>query len=119
MSEIDREHLEWYFNEITGIPLLTHPEDIQFGKEIAREKAKRTKTLGLLSREIEEASYIDDCPQLSQLTGRFVDLGKKLLPSERLLAEHNIKLAVSVANKFRGMGLDPEDLIQHANLGLL
>jgi RNA polymerase primary sigma factor len=39
--------------------------------------------------------------------------------AKRRLAEHNLRLVVSVAKRYRGLGLPFEELIQEGNLGLL
>lgn len=41
------------------------------------------------------------------------------LSARNELVEHNLKLVVSIAAKYRGNGLDMDDLIQSGNLGLL
>jgi RNA polymerase primary sigma factor len=55
--------------------------------------------------------------------GEEVDLSRRARAGEtearRKLIEKNLKLAVSVAKRYRGMGLPFEDLIQEGNIGLM
>ena len=52
-----------------------------------------------------------------------VELGRRTRAGDpearRRLIEKNLRLAVSVAKKYRGQGLPFEDLIQEGNIGLM
>ena len=64
---------------------------------------------------------IDNGDLLTQ--GEEVDLSRRAMAGEeearRRLIEKNLRLAVSVAKRYRGMGLPFEDLIQEGNIGLM
>lgn len=54
--------------------------------------------------------------QEKRLGGRMKDGDRE---AREELIEHNLRLPIEVAKKYRGMGLDFKDLIQEGNLGLL
>jgi RNA polymerase primary sigma factor len=84
-----------YLQDISRIPLLTREEERDLARQIADVRQK-------LLRE----------PHRDALQQQY----------ERLLcrlAEHNLRLVVSIAKRYRGRGLSFLDLIQEGNVGLL
>ena len=68
--------------------------------------------------------YLDCIGQGELLTHRNeIDLSRRVKSADKkarqMLIEKNLRLVVSVAKKYRGMGLPFEDLIQEGNIGLM
>lgn len=107
-----------YLHEIGRVPLLTHEEEIIFGKQVQtymallEQKEGLTETLGhepTLGEWAEAASLDED--KLSQT----VRQGER---AKRKMIEANLRLVVAIAKKYQKRNLEFLDLIQEGTLGL-
>ena len=101
--------LRMYFREIRRVPLLTAQEEVELAMamEAAREAEAR------LERDDREPSL---GPDRRSMLLRAVRRGER---AEQRLVESNLRLVVSIAKRYVGVGMPLLDLIQEGNLGLM
>jgi RNA polymerase primary sigma factor len=100
-----RDLVGLYFAEIGDVPLLTHDDEIRLAKYIERGN-EAAESLAGNSHARHEAD----------LLRRAQDLG---VEARGHLIQANTRLVVSIAKKYRGLGLPFPDLMQAGNLGLI
>jgi RNA polymerase nonessential primary-like sigma factor len=107
-----------YLREIGRVPLLTHEEEILYGKQVQRlallNEAKEGLMVGL-QRHPTVAEWADR----TDLT--IADLEKAIAEGERAkrrMVEANLRLVVSVAKKYQKRNVDLMDLIQEGSIGM-
>jgi RNA polymerase nonessential primary-like sigma factor len=107
-----------YLREIGRVPLLTHEQEIVFGKQVQQMVALRAIEAQLsesLDRQptVEEwaAAAETDVEQLQRL----VSGGEA---AKRKMVEANLRLVVSVAKKYIKRNIDLLDLIQEGTIGM-
>lgn len=107
-----------YLREIGRVPLLTHEEEIAYGKQV-----QRATTLYEIRENLSETlghpPTIEEWAQAAQLEP--AELNTAIAQGEiakRRMVEANLRLVVSVAKKYIKRNVDLLDLIQEGSIGM-
>ena len=118
-AQTDTDLVRIYLREIGRVPLLTHEQEVFYGKQVQRAialqlvKDSLTKQLGrepTLDEWAKASGILDD----TQLTKAIAN-GEN---AKRKMVEANLRLVVSIAKKYTKRNLELIDLIQEGTIGL-
>ncbi|WP_439648887.1 RNA polymerase sigma factor, RpoD/SigA family [Leptolyngbya ohadii] len=107
-----------YLHEIGRVPLLTHEQEIVYGKQVQQmmnlveAKEKLTKKLGYEPIDSEWAAH---CKISEEELRKTLRLGQR---AKQKMIEANLRLVVAIAKKYQKRNLEFLDLIQEGTLGL-
>jgi RNA polymerase nonessential primary-like sigma factor len=107
-----------YLHEIGRVPLLTHEQEIIYGKQVQQLMkllAMQEKLMRKLSRQPSSAEWAE-AAKLSE-----AELNKDLRAGQRAkqkMIEANLRLVVAIAKKYQKRNMEFLDLIQEGTLGL-
>jgi RNA polymerase nonessential primary-like sigma factor len=107
-----------YLKEIGRVPLLSHEQELIYGKQIQ-------KMMQFLEKKEELTHLLHREPSLKELAtalqieeselNKTLNLGKR---AKRKMIEANLRLVVAIAKKYQKRNMDFLDLIQEGSLGL-
>jgi RNA polymerase nonessential primary-like sigma factor len=107
-----------YLREIGRVPLLTHEQEILYGKQVQRLVALRA-VKNALSAELGDEPNLAQWAQACELEE--VELQQAIATADlakRKMVEANLRLVVSVAKKYIKRNIDLLDLIQEGTIGM-
>ena len=107
-----------YLHEIGRVPLLTHEQEIVYGKQVQKMMTLLTEKEELekqLDAELSLKEWAENV-QLSEIElNRIVKQGQR---AKQKMIEANLRLVVAIAKKYQKRNMEFLDLIQEGSLGL-
>jgi RNA polymerase nonessential primary-like sigma factor len=108
-----------YLHEIGRVPLLTHEQEIVYGKQVQQMmvllEAKDALAVELHPHEPTQKEWADRVQLSEAELNRIIGMGTR---SKRKMIEANLRLVVAIAKKYQKRNMEFLDLIQEGTLGL-
>jgi RNA polymerase nonessential primary-like sigma factor len=107
-----------YLHEIGRVPLLTHEQEIVYGKQVQQMMAlleTKEALVDKLQREPTQAEWADEAKVSEAELSLAMRQGQR---AKQKMIEANLRLVVAIAKKYQKRNLEFLDLIQEGTLGL-
>ncbi len=115
---ISADMVRTYLHEIGRVPLLTHEQEIVYGKQVQRMMSlveKKEELAKKLGKEPTLAEWATALEMTTDELNRAVSQGNR---AKRKMIEANLRLVVAIAKKYQKRNMEFLDLIQEGSLGL-
>lgn len=107
-----------YLHEIGRVPLLTHEQEIVFGKQVQHMMQlleAKDSLAEKLQREPSQKEWAEEVQLSEAELARVIKLGTR---AKHKMIEANLRLVVAIAKKYQKRNMEFLDLIQEGTLGL-
>ena len=124
INEIDKrkvntvDMVRTYLQEIGKVPLLSHEQEIVFGKQVQKMMSlysKKDRLAKKLDREPTLEEWADKVNKNPNELKKVIHQGKR---AKQKMIEANLRLVVAIAKKYQKRNMEFLDLIQEGSLGL-
>jgi len=107
-----------YLHEIGRVPLLTHEQEIIYGKQVQKMMPlieQRDRLAESLGREPSSLEWMNSVKLNTEEFNRILQFGSR---AKKKMIEANLRLVVAIAKKYQKRNMEFLDLIQEGSLGL-
>lgn len=107
-----------YLHEIGKVPLLSHEQEIVYGKQVQQMMAlleAKEKLAKQIDREPNQEEWAKLVDKSESVLKKEIDQGKR---AKSKMVEANLRLVVAIAKKYQKRNMEFLDLIQEGTLGL-
>ncbi|NJK39360.1 MAG: RNA polymerase sigma factor, RpoD/SigA family [Oscillatoriales cyanobacterium RM2_1_1] len=114
----DTDSVRAYLREIGRVPLLTHEQEILYGKQVQRAAALWEKREQLEDRFGSEPTFAEWAEAAGLSETELRQIYEEGQAAKQKMVEANLRLVVSVAKKYIKRNVDLLDLIQEGTIGM-
>jgi RNA polymerase nonessential primary-like sigma factor len=107
-----------YLHEIGRVPLLTHEQEIVYGKQVQKMMPlieQRDRLAENLGRDPSSLEWMNSVKLNAEEFNRILQFGSR---AKKKMIEANLRLVVAIAKKYQKRNMEFLDLIQEGSLGL-